>query len=208
MKKNKEKKKKKTGKIIFIILLVIALCVGGYFVYEKYYKKDEPTVKIIKKITKYNYKLGDNKSKLYKKYFDELEDVLENEDVDYDEYAKVVSKLFITDFYTLNNKKSKNDIGGLDFIKDDMKDNFIDQARSTFYRYIKLDSNEDDLPEVSEVISVDVEKTTFTYSDGSTDENAYKVNITWEYNEDLGYEKEANMILVKDDIKLYIIEMD
>ncbi len=208
MKKSKDKKKKKKGKILFIIILIIVLCIGGFFGYTKFYKKNPDEVKIIKKITKYNYKLGDNKSELYKKYFNELEDVLENEEVDYEEYAKVASKLFITDFYTLNNKKSKNDIGGLDFIKDSMKDNFIDQARNTFYRYIKINSKEQSLPEVSEVTNVSVEKTSFTYSDETIDENAYKVSITWGYVEDLGYESEANIILVKDDIKLYIVEMD
>ena len=205
----KKKKKSKSKKVFLIIIIIIILGVLGYFGYDKFIKKDSnKEVKVIKKINKFGYKLDANKPKLYKEYFNELEDILTEDEVNYDEYAKVVAKLFITDFYTLSNKKSKNDIGGLDFIKDSMKDSFIDEARSTFYRYIKINNDDQVLPEVSEVLETSVSNTTFTYADQTTDENAYKVNIKWNYKEDLGYEKEANMILVNEDKKLYIIEMD
>lgn len=207
MKKQKKSKKKKIVLIIIIIMMILGG--AGYYGYDKFIKKDtKKEVKVIKKINNFGYKLEENKPKLYKKYFNELDDILTQDEVNYDEYAKIVAKLFITDFYTLSNKTSKNDIGGLDFIKDSMKDNFIDEARSTFYRYIKINSSEQSLPEVSEILEVNVQKTTFTYSDQTTDEDAYKVNIKWDYKVDLGYEKEANMILVKEDKKLYIIEMD
>ena len=129
--------------------------------------------------------------------------------VDYEEYAKSIAKLFIIDFYTLDNKLSKNDIGGTEFIKKDMRDNFIEEARSTFYKYVEvIDGRTQELPEVSSITDVSVEKTEFKYSDKTIDENAYKVSISWDYVEDLGYEKEASMIIVKQDKKLYIVEMD
>ena len=50
-------------------------------------------------------------------------------------------------------------------------------------------------------------KTRTTTSSGTV-VDAYKVTISWKYKEDYGYEKEANMIIVKQDKKLYIVEMD
>ena len=121
-----------------------------------------------------------------------------------------VAKLFIIDFYTLDNKLSKNDIGGTDFIKESMRDNFIEEARSTFYKYVEVKSNKrtQKLPVVSEIIEAYVENTSFKYNDKTIDENAYKVTISWDYKEDLGYETEAKMILVNENNKLYIIEMN
>ena len=37
-------------------------------------------------------------------------------DLKEEEYAKVISQLFVTDLFTLDNKLTSNDIGGLQFI--------------------------------------------------------------------------------------------
>ena len=107
-----------------------------------------------------------------------------------------------------------------------MRDNFIDQARSTFYKYVevKSDKRTQKLPEVSLIDDVKVEDTKFAIKDKTTTKttkvnrykkssnetivDAYKVTISWDYKEDLGYETEAKMILIKDNNKLYIVEMD
>ena len=129
------------------------------------------------------------------------------------------------DFYTLDNKLSKNDIGGTQFIEEDMRDNFIEEARSTFYKYVEVKSDDrtQDLPIVSSIDEVSIEDTTFTIYDKTTTTttskykktttasgttvDAYKVTISWSYKEDLDYETEANMILIKDENKLYIVEV-
>ena len=198
---------KKSKKILIFILVAIIIVVLGYFAYTN---ENEKEVKVIKKINKYGYNLKENETELYKDEFDRLNDILTKDEVDYDEYAKSVAKLFIIDFYTLSNKLSKNDIGGTEFIKDDMKDNFIEEARSTFYKYlqVKTDERNQELPEVSSIDDVTLEKTEFKYADKTVDNNAYKVTISWSYKQDLGYESNANMIIVKQDKKLYVVEMD
>lgn len=209
MKKNKNKNKVIIG--LIIIIFIALLGIASYFVYDKYIKSnDENEVKVIKEISKYNYKLLENKTQLYKDEFETLDEILNSEEINYDEYAKQVAKMFIIDFYTLSNKESKNDIGGTEYIKESMRDNFIEEARSTFYKYleVKSENRTQKLPEVSIIENVLVEKTSFTYSDKTTADNAYKVTISWNYIEDLGYEKEAKMILVKENEKLYIVEMD
>ena len=224
-----KKKKKSKKKKILIFLIIIVLILISFFAY-KYFtsnNKDEDTVKVIKSISKYDYNLNDNETDLYKKKFSELDKILSSKKIDYESYAKKISELFIIDFYTLSNKNSKNDIGGVDFVMPSIKDNFVEQARSTFYRYIESDSSRSQkLPEVSAINSVTLENIEFDIKDNSettttsksknrytTTEakktvEAYKVTISWEYKKDYGYENEAKMILTKEGKKLYIIEMD
>ncbi len=204
------KKKSKLKKILIILIILVIIAIIGILVYNFFFKNKEEEVKVIKSIPEYGYDLRENETKLYKDEFEKLDDILSKNDVDYEEYAKEIAKLFIIDFYTLSNKQSKNDIGGTDFIKESMRDNFIEEARSTFYRYIEVlsDNRNQDLPEVSEIKSVEIEDTSFTYSDDTVDDNAYRVTISWDYKEDFGYETKANMIIVREDKKLYIVEMD
>lgn len=200
---------KKSRKIIISLIVIILIAIIGLIVYKMVFNNSQEEVKIIKRIKDYDYNLKENETELYKTEFNELDKILSKKNVDYEEYAKSIAKLFIIDFYTLDNKLSKNDIGGTEFIKEDMRDNFIEEARSTFYKYVEvIDGRTQELPEVSSITDVSVEKAEFKYSDKTIDENAYKVSISWDYVEDLGYEKEASMIIVKQDKKLYIVEMD
>ena len=213
---------KKSKKILIALIILVLLLIIGMLVYMFFFKTDENEVKVIKTISKYGYTLDENETALYKEEFEKLDKVLSAKNVNYEDYAKEISKLFIIDFYTLSNKLSKNDIGGTQFIKEDMRDNFIEQARSTFYKYVevKSDKRTQKLPEVSLIDDVKVENTTFVIKDtktttttttttvSGTTVDAYKVTISWDYKKDLGYEKEAKMIIIKDDNKLYIVEMD
>lgn len=219
---------KKSKKILIALIIIVILAIIGILLYN-YFSKDEPKeVKTIKSISGYGYELKENETELYKNEFENLDKILSKDEVDYEEYAKSIAKLFIIDLYTLDNKLSKNDIGGTDFIKEDMRDNFIDEVRSTFYKYLEVDSEDrnQDLPEVSEITDISIENTTFVIKDTKTttksskskykteDKNvgetvdAYKVTISWDYKEDFGYENNANMIIIKEDKKLYIVEMD
>lgn len=200
---------KKSRKIIIFLIVVIIIAIIGLIVYKKISTNSQEEVKIIKSIKNYDYNLKENETELYKTEFNKLDKILSKKEVNYEEYAKSIAKLFIIDFYTLDNKVSKNDIGGTEFIMEDMRDNFVEEARSTFYKYVEvIDGRNQELPEVSGISDVSIEKTEFKYADKTVDKDAYKVSINWDYVEDLGYEKEANMIIVKQDKKLYIVEMD
>ncbi len=219
---------KKSKKILIALIIIIIFLIVGIILYSYFFKNDEPKeIKTIKSIPEYGYELKENETDIYKEEFENLDKILSKKEVDYEEYAKSISKLFIIDLYTLDNKLSKNDIGGLDFIKDDMKDNFIEEVRSTFYKYLEVDNKDrnQDLPEVSEITDISLENTTFVIKDTKTTTSsktksktanksigttvdAYKVTITWDYKEDFGYEKSANMIIIKEGKKLYIVEMD
>lgn len=208
-------KKSKVIRLVIIFLILILVIFLAAFIGYNYLKEDTNNVveeiKIVKSIEAYDYNLKENETTLYNDTFEELVNTLTANDVSYEEYAKVISKLFIIDFYTLNNKLSKNDIGGTDFIYPDMVDNFIEEARSTFYKYIETNTGENknnNLPEVSSIDEVLVEETTFTLKEKKETIDAYKVTIKWSYKNETDYEKEAKIILVRKDNKLYIVEMD
>ena len=220
---------KKSKKVLIILIVIISIVIIGLLTYKLLSNNNKEEVKVIKKIDGYDYSLKENATSVYKDEFEKLDSILSKKNVDYELYAKQVAKLFIIDFYTLDNKLSKNDIGGTEFILGDIKDNFIEQSRSTFYKYVEVKSNnrKQKLPVVSKIESVELENATFdmirpskttttTTKSKSTKTtvvnketvDAYKVTISWEYEEDLGYEKEAKMIIIKENNKLYIVEMD
>ena len=113
-------------KKILIFIIILLLIIGGWY----YYSKTKDKVKIITRIQEYDYALKSDCSDVYKDTFMDLKDVLE-ENYDEEKYAGLISKLFVLDFYNLKSKKSNTDIGGIDFIYPDIKNEFSNNARKT-----------------------------------------------------------------------------
>lgn len=205
--------KKKVKKTIIGIIIVALLIVGGFFTYKYLNSKEDNTkVKIVDKIPKYGYRLKENKPEKYKKMFNELKEILTKEDVDEEKYAKKISEMFIYDFYSLNDKKAKTDIGGVDFIYKDVLENFLLNAQDTYYKYVEsniYNNRKQKLPTVGEIEIKDVTQKSFAYGD-KTDEKAYYVEMKWDYTDDefSDYQTEATLVFIHDGIKLCLVELD
>lgn len=175
--------------------------------------KQEPVgeVKVEDKVEtkEFNYTLYDNKSDLYKEYFQELKEELTKDTVNEDEYAKILAKLFITDFYSLEDKRTSTDIGGLDFIYEEMKENFILKAQDTIYKNVKSNVYGDRKQSLPKVKSVEITSATKkNVSIGTAqDPLGYNVVAKVTYEKDLSYPKEITLTLVHKDKKLYIVEV-
>jgi len=52
------------------------------------------------------------------------------------DYATAVAKNFIADFFTFSNKDSRSDVGGLQFVAEDVRENFQTYAVDNFYLYL------------------------------------------------------------------------
>jgi len=216
MKKQKQKKKKlkmkKCMKILIIslaIILILILC-AWYLVNNFTDKgKNKRTKKVIDEIKEYGYTLDENETKLYKSLFKSLSKTLNKDKLDEKEYAELVTKLFVADFYNLDNKITKNDIGGTQFIHSEAVDNFVLKAKNTFYKGIKSnvygDRNQQ-LPIVEKITLDEINDISFTKGEEEVD--AYSVILNWEYKDDLEYEDEKEFILIKEDKKLSIVEMN
>ena len=204
---------KKKIKIIILTLLIIII-IGLIMGIIIYFKKDDDSSRkeetnILKEIKEYGYKLEDSKTPLYKQLFEQLHELLSKEEINEEEYAILVSKLFIADFYDLNSKINNNDVGGIQFIHSEIKDNFILKATETLYKYVEnilYGDRKQKLPSVAEVTLIDIETVTYKYND-KEDKEAYKLISSWEYKEDLGYQKECTMFLVHEGKKLSIVEI-
>lgn len=189
----------KIKKIIRIIMLVVIALIAIYAIFvaiPSKKNKDEGIENINNK-----YILYKRDSSLYKENFEKLRTILETSPADNKEYAETIVKLFVIDFYTLDNKNDNTDIGGLQYVHSNLKDNLVLNASSTMYKYIKTTK---ELPKVKSITSVDTRETTYKIND--KDYSAYAITINWEYDKDLGYEKQGTFIVVNDNGNLSIVE--
>ena len=194
--------------VMISLILVVIIVIGLKFTLEFLVKDDKNVVtkKELDSLELYGYTLDDYDSDLYKEYFNDLKGTLNSKEVNYEDYAKEIVKLFVSDFYTLDNKLTSSDIGGVEFIPSDMVENFKMHAGDTMYNHVKTNIYGDrvqKLPIVKSVEVTNIENITYTYKD--KEYSAYKVSARWEYQEDLGYKNNEIFTLIKDNNKLYIV---
>lgn len=200
--------KKNKGRGVIVIFIIVGIILFGYLGYRvknDFFKGSER--KKLDSIELYGYTLSKNDTEIYKTYFKALSKVLNEKTIDYTEYAKLISKLFVIDLYTLDNKLASTDIGGLEFLHKDLKDNFKENMGSTLYNFVE--SNIDgkrtqELPIVKDVNVSDVFETKYTYN--KTEYDAYIVSTDITYEKDLGYPKSMKLTIIKDNNILYIVK--
>lgn len=205
-------KLKKKAKIIIVVLLIILLLVLSILSYMQFKNKNKVNeVKILNKIDKYGYTLKDNKTTKYKNLFNELEKILNEKEVNEEEYVKKITEMFIYDFYSLNDKTAKTDIGGVEFVYKEILDNFLKNAQNTYYKYVEsniYNNRKQLLPVVSEINIESIDQKEFTY-DKNTDDLAYYVKVNWTYTDEKfsNYQNEATLVFIHDDNKLSLVEL-
>ncbi len=205
----KLKKKPKRILIILSIILVVILAFVGFRILHGKNKVEE--AKVLKTINNYGYTLKDNKTKRYQKMFGELEKFLAKEPVDEEAYVKKITEMFIYDFYSLDDKSTKTDVGGTDFIYSESLANFLENAEDTYYKYVESNiygERKQKLPVVDEITIDSVEKTEFAYGETS-DDKAYEVKVSWTYTdkEFASYQSEATLTFIHEDKKLSLAEL-
>ncbi|MDO4376211.1 MAG: hypothetical protein Q4C33_03450 [bacterium] len=197
--------KKKTWLVVLVLILIYSI--GGiyYNLTNRDTKKND--VKQIDSVDKYNYVLKSNATELQKTLFNELKDVLKADSVNDDDYAKVISKMFVTDLYTLSNKVNKYDVGGTDLVLEKGRENFKLNVEDTLYKYLEDNSDGNRNQILPEVIKVNADEITdVKYKIDETEYDAKKVVLSFEYKEDLGYDDKATVILIKVDNYYYVVE--
>jgi len=208
MAKRKISKKKISILILILIVIVAAICVVLFLGKDK----DEKAIKVesVDTIEGYDYTLNSNATKYYKGLFKELKEILEADDVDQDKYAELITKLFVADFYNLDNKTSKNDIGGTEFVYKDFRSDFEKLASNSIYKNVEsnFDNKRDqDLPVVVKVSTTKEDNQPFEFGKNK-DEDAYIINFDIEYEKDLGYQTSGVITLIHNDKKLEIAALE
>lgn len=202
------RKKYKIGMTLIAILIILVSIVGLSKLFLKEDKESKPKIetKIISNIEKYGYTLDDRDTKYMKETFKELESVLNAEEINEEEYAKILSKLFIIDFYTLSNKINKYDVGSLEYILNDKREMFKSKAMDTIYSDIYDNTYMDrvqELPEITKVEIVDFKEEEIEINKETIE--SYKVTMHFTYKKELGYDKEGTLNLVKNNNKLEVV---
>ncbi len=204
-----KKSVKKKLIIVLVVLLVCALGIGGYFAYKEFENTPTNKAKVVDKIDDYGYELESDAPKVYKDLFKQLVSVLKEDPVKDEEYAKLVAQMVVVDFYNLENKVSKNDVGGTQFILESYKDNFILEASDTVYKYLEHNLYKDrkqELPEIKEVSLKDIKKIEYSY-EKLKDKEAYEAIVELTYKEDLGYPINVTVKMLHNDKKLEVFYM-
>ncbi len=203
-------KLKKSVKRILILAIILIIVGVGFIVYESLSPKDVKKATVENEIKKYGYTLKSTRSAKYKEMFQELKDILDKDKVDEEKYLRQVSKMFVLDFYTLDDKLANTDVGGIDFVHTNAKTNFLEKAEDTVYKYVESDiygNRDQDLPEVTNVTVDNIETIEYTIGTDFIDDNAYQVEVSITYKEDMDYPTKATLIFVHEDNKLSLVEV-
>lgn len=205
----KKKRRVKLKKILTIILILIAIIIFVHMLNNKK-QPEAKEIEIIDTIDDFGYQLNDNETEYYKKLFNELKDLLNQEDYNEEEYAQIISKLFLTDFYDLNSKIMKSDIGGTQFVYEPYQQDFELGAKNSIYKYVESNiygDRKQDLPIVKEVTVETITKDTFEYNN-EIDYNAYYLTMNISYNKNLGYPTNVELVLIHDNDRLEIAKLE
>ncbi|MBE6154293.1 MAG: hypothetical protein E7163_01785 [Firmicutes bacterium] len=204
------KKKYKIWLILIVVLLVLVIIIGIISLFLKPKENQEVnSTNVLTSIEKYKYTLDDRDTKYMKDTFIELENILNSEEINYNDYAQVLSKLFVIDFYTLNNKINKYDIGGLEYILTDKVDMFKNKAMDTIYKDIIDNTYKDriqELPEITEVKVIDFNVSKININDAQ--EDCYEITLEYKYKKDLGYDSKGIVYIIKNGDKLEIAKYE
>ena len=214
-KKHKLKLKKDNIFIILTSVILIGLLVTLVVLAKNTFKKDSGEVKetkVVDSLDEYEYYLTDNNTEYYKSLYDELKKVLNSDEIDDEAYATLIAKMFAADFYDLNSKLSKSDVGGVQFILTDYQNDFVKKATSSngVYYYVEsnlYDERDQELPKVKNVEVVSLKNMPYKF-DKINDDKAYQINLKLEYEEDLDYPKTVALKLIHVNNRIYVAEVE
>ena len=208
----KKKRKLNYKRIAILIIVLLVISVGLAFLFGPKEKKKTPKEekKVVDKLEKYGYVLEENQTKYYNDLFQSLKEELNKEEVNEETYAKLVAQLFTSDFFNLANKVTKTDIGGVQYVLESYREDFMKYARDSIYHHVESDiygDRKQELPVVTNVTVDSIEQKEYSYLE-ETDDKAYEINVTITYEKEMGYQTKAKLILVHRDIKLEVVKME
>jgi len=132
------------------------------------------------------------------------------------DYATVIAQNFIADFFTLTNKDSRSDVGGVQFVAEDVRANFQTYAVDNFYLYLNHHIERFGMEALPEIVDITVDNVDFKmrYDDGkgrNLDEpmQTIIVDATWEFAQTTleeidGFQTSARITLIETDEGLRI----
>lgn len=199
---------KKKYKLMIAIIVVIFIVIAAILLFSFVNNKDEKeTVKVVDNISNFGYTLDDRDTDLMKNTYNELKEILLKDEIDYESYAQTLAKLFVIDLFTMNNKINRYDVGSTEYVYPESLDNFKTNVEDTIYKTIENNSDgkrKQDLPEVSSIKLVSSDTNEYVIGEEAYD--SFVISLNWNYEYDLGYDKQATITLIQLEKKLYVVE--
>ena len=200
---------KKKYKILLIVIIILIVLIVASIIVLNVFNNSSPAepVKVVDSIDEFGYTLDDRDTELMKSTYNELKNVLTQDEINYEAYAEVLAKLFVIDLFTMDNKVNRYDVGSTEYVYPDSVDNFKTNVEDTIYKTMENNSDgkrRQNLPEVSSIDDTSVETSTFEI--GETTYDSYVVSLNWSYETNLGYDEFATITLIELDNKLYVVE--
>lgn len=198
---------KKKYKTLLIIIVICIILIIGLLVIKNMKNEVKNNVKVVDSIVDFSYTLDERDTSLMKENYKELKKILKEKDINYEEYSQIIAKLFIIDLFTMDNKINKYDVGSLEYVYPETIDNFKLNIEDTIYKSIEdntYDKRVQELPIVKSIEVIDTKTSTFKINEKELD--SFIVTLNWEYEKDLGYDKEATITLIKENKKVYVVE--
>lgn len=195
------------------------IALGGFLIFKKMTNKpkeeENPVTNISKKtneIEGYGYTLDDRDGQLFTDLFKKLKHLLEENkesETFLEEYQELLAKLFIVDLYTISNKISKYDIGGVEYLYEPAKSSFQAKVLDTIYKTVEDDSYKTRNQKLPTVETIEMtKKEDATYYIGNEEYVAHEVTLAWTYKEDLGYDKVGKITMIEQEEKLWIVSYE
>lgn len=214
--KKKRRKKIKIKKNVLIIgsivALVIIIILVSIILLNKSSSNDKEVEKVENKVIElenYDYYLHGNATSYEESLAKELKKILSSDSVNFEEYAKTITKMFVSDLFTLNNKNTSSDITSSQYVYIDYQETFKTKIKNTMYANIEIDldgKRNQDLPEVTNVTINNITNNSFSYNNEVLDDKAYYISVSIEYNKNLGYPTEYEVVLVRNDKLLQVVK--
>ena len=200
---------KKKYKILLIVIIILIVLIVASIIVLNVFNNSSPAepVKVVDSIDEFGYTLDDRDTELMKSTYNELKNVLTQDEINYEDYAEVLAKLFVIDLFTMDNKVNRYDVGSTEYVYPDSVDNFKTNVEDTIYKTMENNSDgkrRQGLPEVSSIGDISVETSTFEIDETTYD--SYVVSLNWSYETNLGYDEFATITLIELDNKLYVVE--
>lgn len=201
------------------LVSIILILVGGFFAVSALRSSSKPSAVALEQDNPY-YTIRKNATAYQKDRYKQLSLALAETPVDQEKLSGLLVQNFVADFYTWTNKIRFNDVGGLQYLHQDIQGWVNAQALETVYgdmAYYLANGGLENSLEISDV-SVDVEKTEFileperveydaegepTFFPASEPVLSYQVRATWTYKESTRldaseYQNEAIFTLIED----------
>ena len=192
-------------KYIIIITCILALLFSLVFYLNNQYQKSSPT----KTETAMEYIQDKNETELMSRVYNQL--IIAVNENNKEDIRKLVAAYFAIDFYTLSNKETGN-IGGVDYLYQDKKDDFVAYAKEGYYNgvdnYIETKTNNQEVESYTIVSSEDSHKALSGLEDYSYYDVKIKI-VFKEINPILNVKEYiATVTLIEKDKKMSVVALE